>query len=153
MHSTKLLRATWNCLIRKCSTKMCTSNSWSTKTAALRILLQKLQKLCGGLHSNSYIISGRKWTAKECISKERSQKIIPPYIIRGGQKHKSQKPDGCPINSHFIGLGLLRTVFEIVVACQEGPVPEFCCIAGEIERGISENIFRPITFDCSVLRT
>ena len=31
---------------------------------------------------------------------------------RGGQKNKSQKFDGCPMNSHFIGLGLLRTVFE-----------------------------------------
>ena len=79
------------------------------------------------------------------------------YTTRGGQRpignSKSQKCDGCPIKSHFIGLGLLRTVFEIVVACREGPVPEFCCIAGDIEGGISENSFRPITFDWSVLRT
>ena len=73
--------------------------------------------------------------------------------IRGGQKHKSQKLDGCPMDSRFIGLGLLRTVFGIVVACREGPAPEFCCIAGNIEGGISKNCFRPITFDWSVLRT
>ena len=79
------------------------------------------------------------------------------YSTRGGQRpmgnSESQKSDGCPINSHFIGLGLLRTVFEIVVACREGPVPEFCCIAGDIGGGISKNCFRPITFDWSVLRT
>ena len=34
------------------------------------------------------------------------------------------------MDSHFIGLGLLRTVFGIVIACREGPAPEFCCIAG-----------------------
>ena len=68
-------------------------------------------------------------------------------------KTKSQKCDGCRINSHFIGLGLLRTVFEIVVACREGPPPEFCCIAGDIEGGICENSFRPITFDWNVLWT
>ena len=73
--------------------------------------------------------------------------------LGGDQKNKSQKFDGCPINSHFIGLGLLRTVFEIVVACREGPPPEFCCIAGDIEGGICENSFRPITFDWNVLRT
>ena len=76
---------------------------------------------------------------------------------RGGQRpmgnSKSQKFDGCPMDSHFIGLGLLRTVFGIVVACREGPAPEFCCIAGNIEGGISKNPFRPITFDWSVLRT
>ena len=79
--------------------------------------------------------------------------IVIVCLIRGGQKTKSQKFDGCPINSHFIGLGLLRTVFEIVVACREGPPPEFCCIAGDIEGGICENSFRPITFDWNVLRT
>ena len=56
--------------------------------------------------------------------------------IRGGQKHKSLKFDGCPMNSHFIGLGLLRTVFGIAVACREGPVPAFSCIAGDIAGGI-----------------
>ena len=61
--------------------------------------------------------------------------------IRGGQKNKSQKSDGCPINSHFIGLGLLRTFFEIVVACREGPVPEFCCIAGDIGGGFPKIVF------------
>ena len=61
--------------------------------------------------------------------------------VRGGQKHKSQKSDGCPINSHFIGLGLLRTVFEIVVACREGPVPEFCYIAGDIGGGFPKIVF------------
>ena len=62
---------------------------------------------------------------------------------------KSQKFDGCPMDSHFIGLGLLRTVFGIVVACREGPAPEFSGIAGNIagrisnERGIHR---APITF-------
>ena len=55
---------------------------------------------------------------------------------RGGQRpmgnSKSQKSDVCPIDSHFIGIGLLRTVFKIVVACREGPAPEFCYIAGDI---------------------
>ena len=67
------------------------------------------------------------------------------FDIRGGQrpmgKTKSQKCDGCRINSHFIGLGLLRTVFEIVVACREGPVPEFCCIAGDIGGGFPKIVF------------
>ena len=65
----------------------------------------------------------------------------------------SQKFDGCPMDSHFVGLGLLRTVFEIAVAFQKGPAPEFCCIAGDIARGISKNCFWLITFDWSVLRT
>ena len=52
------------------------------------------------------------------------------YTIRGGQKYKIQKFDTCPMNSHFIGLGLLRTIFEIDIACREGPAPAFCCIAG-----------------------
>ena len=78
---------------------------------------------------------------------------ISACCIRGGQKHKSQKIDGCPMDSRFIGLGLLRTVFGIVVACREGPAPEFCCIAGNIEGKISKTRFRPITFDWSVLRT
>ena len=66
---------------------------------------------------------------------------------------ESQKFDGCPVNSHFIGLGLLRTVCEIVLACREGPAPEFCCIARVIAGGISENSFRPITFDWNVQET
>ena len=73
--------------------------------------------------------------------------------LGGDQKNKSQKFDGCPMDSHFIGLGLLRTVFGIVVACREGPAPEFCCIAGNIEGRISKTRFPPITFDWSVLRT
>ena len=68
-------------------------------------------------------------------------------------KTKSQKFDGCPMNSHFIGLGLLRTVFEIALARREGPAPAFSCIAGDIAGGISKNCFRAITFDWSVLRT
>ena len=88
-----------------------------------------------------------------------SCRLILPYesspssvicIVRGGQKHKSQNLDGCPMDSRFIGLGLLRTVFGIVVACREGPAPEFCCIAGNIEGRISKNRFRLITFDWSV---
>ena len=66
---------------------------------------------------------------------------------------KSQKFDVCPMNSHFIGLGLLRTVFGIAVACREGPVPAFSCIAGDIGGGISKIRSRPITFDWSVLET
>ena len=58
----------------------------------------------------------------------------------GGPKNKSQTFDGCPMDSHFIGLGLLRTVFEIAVACREGPAPEFCCIAGDIEGGSFQKI-------------
>ena len=54
---------------------------------------------------------------------------------------KSQKFDGCPMDSHFIGLGLLRTVFGIVVACREGPAPEFCCIAGD---NTAKNQNRPL---------
>ena len=77
--------------------------------------------------------------------------------IRGGRrtmgKTKSQKFDGCHMNSHFIGLELLRTFFGIAVACREGPVPAFSCIAGDIAGGISKNCFRAITFDWSVLRT
>ena len=66
---------------------------------------------------------------------------------------KSQKFDVCPMNSHFIGLWLLRTVFGIAVACREGPAPALSCIAGDIGGGISKNHFRAITFDWSVLRT
>ena len=77
--------------------------------------------------------------------------------IRGGRRpmgnSKSQKFDACPMNSHFIGLGLLRTVFGIAVACREGPAPALSCIAGDIGGGISKNHFRAITFDWSVLRT
>ena len=76
---------------------------------------------------------------------------------RGGRrtmgKTKSHKFDGCPMNSHFIGLGLLRTVFEIALARREGPAPAFSCIAGDIEGGICENSFRPRTFDWDVLQT
>ena len=58
------------------------------------------------------------------------------YYSRGCQRplgnSESQKFNECPINSNFIGLGLLRTVFEIVVACGEGPAPELCGIAGDI---------------------
>ena len=75
------------------------------------------------------------------------ESMIHVSMIRGGQKHKCQKLDGCPMDSRFIGLGLLRTVFGIVVACREGPAPEFCCIAGNIEGRISKTRFRPITFD------
>ena len=57
------------------------------------------------------------------------------------------------MNSHFIGLGLLRTVFEIDVACWEGPAPALCCIAGDIGGGIPKNRFWPITFDWSVPET
>ena len=48
---------------------------------------------------------------------------------------------------HLIGLGLLRTVFEIAVACGEGAAPEFCSVAGDIAGGISKNCFQPITFN------
>ena len=40
------------------------------------------------------------------------------------------------MDSRFIGLGLLRTVFGIVVACREDPAPEFCCSASNIAGGI-----------------
>ena len=67
------------------------------------------------------------------------------YQTRGGRRpmgnSKSQKFDACPMNSHFIGLELLRTVFEIDVACREGPAPAFCCIAGDIAGGIPKNRF------------
>ena len=53
---------------------------------------------------------------------------------------KSQKSDGCPRDSPFIGLGLLKTVVEIAVACPEGPTPEFCCIAGVKAEGISNKL-------------
>ena len=68
-------------------------------------------------------------------------------------KTKSQNFDGCPMDSHFIGLGLLRTVFGIAVARREGPAPAFSCIAGDIAGGISKNRFRAITFDWIFLWT
>ena len=78
-------------------------------------------------------------------------------VNRGGRRPmgntKSHNFDGCPMASHFIGLGLLRTVFGIALACREGPVPAFSCIAGDIGGGISKNRFWAITFDWSVLRT
>ena len=40
----------------------------------------------------------------------------------------------------FIGLGLLRTVFGIV-ACREGPAPEFCSIEGD---NTAKNRNRPL---------
>ena len=65
--------------------------------------------------------------------------------IRGGRRpmgiSKSQKFYACPMNSHFIVPELLRTVFEIDVACREGPAPSFCCIAGDIAGGIPKNRF------------
>ena len=71
--------------------------------------------------------------------------LMTGMYIRGGQRpmgnSKSQKCDGCPIDSHFIGLGLLRTVFEIYVAGREGPAPALCCIAGDIAGGIPKNCF------------
>ena len=77
-----------------------------------------------------------------CKGLENGQRqTISVMPTRGGQKTKSQKFDGCPINSHSIGLGLLKTVFEIVVACREGPVPEFCCIAGDIGGGFPKIVF------------
>ena len=79
--------------------------------------------------------------------------LYPGRHNRGGQKTKSHNFDGCPMASHFIGLWLLRTVFGIALACREGPVPAFSCIAGDIGGGISKNRFRAITFDWSVLRT
>ena len=36
---------------------------------------------------------------------------------------ESPKFDGCPMDSHFIGHGLLRTVFEITLARPEGSTP------------------------------
>ena len=58
---------------------------------------------------------------------------------RGGRRpmgnSKSQEFDGGPMDSHFIGLGLLRTVFGIAVACREGPAPTFSCIIMYITRG------------------
>ena len=59
-------------------------------------------------------------------------------------KTKSQKFDMCPMNSHFIGLGLLRTVFEIALARREGPAPAFSCIAGDIAGRIPKNWDRDI---------
>ena len=59
----------------------------------------------------------------------------------GGQKNKSQKFYGCSMDSHFTGLGLLRTVFGIVVACREGLPPEFYCIAGD---NTAKNHNRPL---------
>ena len=56
---------------------------------------------------------------------------------------KSQKFDGCPMDSCFIGLGLLRTVFKIAAACREGPAPDFCYIAEVIAGKISKNRFWP----------
>ena len=40
------------------------------------------------------------------------------------------------MESHFIGIGLLRTVL-----LKEGPAPEFCCIAGNTAGGNSKNCF------------
>ena len=36
---------------------------------------------------------------------------------------ESPKFDGCPMDSHFIGHGLLRTVFKITLARPEGSTP------------------------------
>ena len=49
------------------------------------------------------------------------------YCARGGHKPmgnpESPKFDGCPMDSHFIGHGLLRTVFKITLARPEGSTP------------------------------
>ena len=104
-----------------------------------------------GRHQNIPYSYDQQW------GMEMGVKLIWAMPIRGGRRpmgnSKKQKFDGCSMDSHFIGLGLLRTVFGIVVACREGPAPEFCFIAGNIEGGISKHRFRPITFDWSVLRT
>ena len=88
----------------------------------------------GGVSGEETEIQMRQLRFKMKIGEVQNCETQRP-AIRGGRRpmgnSKSQKFDGCPMNSHFIGLGLLRTVFGIVVACWEGPPPEFCCVAGD----------------------
>ena len=54
-------------------------------------------------------------------------------MLGGTKKHPILKFNGCPIQSHFIGHEMLRTVFGIDVAHLEGPPQAYAFYNGNIE--------------------